>query len=126
MYYLRKFFFICISFDRGFSGTSAVKEFTCNARDLTQFNSWVRKIHWIGYLLQYCWASLVAQLVKSQPAMRETWVQSPGCEDSLEKEKATHSSILVWRIPGLYSPSCRKKSWTHLSNFHFQVLIARV
>ena len=45
------------------------------------------------------WASLVAQLVKNLPAMRETWVQSLGWEDSLEKGKATHSSILAWRIP---------------------------
>ena len=40
------------------------------------------------------WASLVAQ-----PAMQKTWVQSLGWEDALEKEKATHSSILAWRIP---------------------------
>ena len=45
------------------------------------------------------WASLVAQLVKNAPAMRETWVQSLGWEDPLEKGKATHSSILAWRIP---------------------------
>ena len=44
-------------------------------------------------------ASLVAQLVKSLPAMRETWVQSLGWEDSLKNRKATHSSILAWRIP---------------------------
>ena len=49
--------------------------------------------------LQYSWASLVAQLVKNPPAMRETWVRSLGCEDPLEKGKATHSSILAWRIP---------------------------
>ena len=44
-------------------------------------------------------ASLVAQLVKNPPAMRETWVQSLGWEDPLENGKATHSSILAWRIP---------------------------
>ena len=44
-------------------------------------------------------ASLVAQLVKNPPAMQETWVQSLGWEDPLEKGKATHSSILAWRIP---------------------------
>ena len=43
--------------------------------------------------------SLVAQMVKNLPAMRETWVQSLGWEDPLEKEMATHSSILAWRIP---------------------------
>ena len=41
----------------------------------------------------------IAQLVKNPPAMWETWVQSLGWEDPLEKEKATHSSILAWRIP---------------------------
>ena len=45
------------------------------------------------------WGSLVAQLVKNSPAMWETWVQSLGWEDPVEKEKATHSSILAWRIP---------------------------
>ena len=45
------------------------------------------------------WASLVAQLVKNLPAMRETWVPSLGWEDPLEKGKATYSSILAWRIP---------------------------
>ena len=52
-----------------------------------------------GYPLQYFWASLVAHLVKKPPAMWETWVQSLGWEDPLEKGKATHSSILAWRIP---------------------------
>ena len=47
----------------------------------------------------YTWASLVAQLVKNPPAMQETWVQTLGWEDPLVKGKATHSSILPWRIP---------------------------
>ena len=46
----------------------------------------------------------VAQLVKSWPAMWETWVQSLGWEDPLEKEVATHSSILAWRIPRREEP----------------------
>ena len=45
------------------------------------------------------WASLVAQLVKNLSAIRETWVQSLGWEDLLEKGKAANSSILAWRIP---------------------------
>ena len=45
------------------------------------------------------WASLVAQLVKNLPAVWETWVQSLGWEDLLEKGMATHSNILAWRIP---------------------------
>ena len=44
-------------------------------------------------------ASLVAQTVKCLPAMGETWVQSLGREDTLEKEMATHSSIHAWKIP---------------------------
>ena len=51
-----------------------------------------------GYPQQYSWASWVAQLVKNPPAMWETWVQSLGWEDPLEKGTATHSSILAWRI----------------------------
>ena len=51
------------------------------------------------------WASLVAQLVKSPPAMWETWVWSPGWEDLLEKGKATHSSVLAWRTPWSHKES---------------------
>ena len=50
------------------------------------------------------WASLVAQRLKRLPAMRETWVRSMGREDPLEKEMATHSSILAWRIPWAEEP----------------------
>ena len=49
-------------------------------------------------------ASLVAQTVNNLPAMQETWVQSLGWEDPLEKEMATHSSILAWRIPWTEEP----------------------
>ena len=49
-------------------------------------------------------ASLVAQRLKRLPAMRETRVQSLGQEDPLEKEMATHSSILAWRIPWMEEP----------------------
>ena len=60
----------------------------------------------IGYSLQYCWASLVAQLVKNLPAMGETWVQSLVWEDPLQKGKATYSSTPVFwprEFHGLYS-----------------------
>ena len=50
----------------------------------------------MGYLLQYSWASLVAQMVRNLPAMWETGVRSLGWEDPLEKEMATHSSILAF------------------------------
>ena len=49
-------------------------------------------------------ASLVAQRVKNLPAMQETWVRFLGWEDPLEKEMATHSSILAWKIPGMEEP----------------------
>ena len=49
-------------------------------------------------------ASLVAQRLKCLPAMRDTWVRSLGGEDPLEKEMATHSSILAWRIPWTEEP----------------------
>ena len=48
--------------------------------------------------------SLVAQMVKNLPAMKETGVQSLGQEDTLEKGMATHSSILAWRIPWTENP----------------------
>ena len=69
------------------------------------------------YSLQYSWASLMAQLVKNLPAVRETWVRSLGWEDPLEKGKATHSSILTWRIPWIIFHGVAK-SGTQLSNFH--------
>ena len=53
----------------------------------------------LGFLFFLPGNSLVAQLVKNLPAMRETRVQSLGGEDPLEKEMATHSRILAWKIP---------------------------
>ena len=64
------------------------------------------------------WASLVAQLVKNPPAMWDTWVQSLGWKDPLEKGMATHSCIFAWRIPWTewnlegYSPWGHKESAT--------------
>ena len=83
-----------------FPDSSVGKESACNAGDPGSIPGSGRSPgEGIGYPLQYSWASLVTQLVKNPPAMRETWVQSLGWEDSLEKGKATHSSILAWRIP---------------------------
>ena len=65
---------------------------------LVQFLGWEDLLE-KGHPLQYSWASLVPQLVKNPLAMRETWVQFLGWEVPLEKGKATHSSILTWRIP---------------------------
>ena len=53
----------------------------------------------IGYPLHYSWASLVVQMVKNPPVMRETLVRFLGQEDHLVMVKATHASILAWRIP---------------------------
>ena len=64
----------------------------------------------IGYPLQYSCASLVVQLVKNPPAMRETWARSLGWEDPLEKGKATHSSVLAWRISRTVYPSGHQES----------------
>ena len=63
----------------------------------------------------------MAQLVKNPPAKQETWVRSLGGEDPLEKEMATHSSILAWRIPWIEEPVGATvhgvtKNWTQLSD----------
>ena len=57
-----------------------------------------------GYLRMIYWASLVAQRLKRLPGMRETRVRSLGREDPLQKEMATHSSTLAWRIPWREEP----------------------
>ena len=89
----------------GFPGSLAGKESSCNAGDPCSVPGLGRSSEQgIGYPLQYSWASLVAQPVKNPPAMQETWVRSLGYEDPLEKGKATHSSILAWRIPWTEKP----------------------
>ena len=80
----------------GFPNSSVGKESTCNAGDPISIPGSGRSSgEAIVYPFQYSWASLVAQLVRNWPAMQETWVQSLGFEDPLEKGKATHSSILA-------------------------------
>ena len=62
----------------------------------------IKELRWTEmgeFNLDWLRASLVAQTVKCLPTMRETWVQSLGQEDALEKEMAIHSSILPWKIP---------------------------
>ena len=81
-------------------------------------------------MLLFPWASLMTQRVKHLPAMQETWVWSLGWEDSLEKGKATHSSILAWRIPwteepgGLWSMGSQRVGHDWATNTHttYQVL----
>ena len=58
----------------------------------------------LWWLFKFNWASLVAQMVKNPPEMQETHVRSLGQEDPLEKEMATHSCILAWRIPWTEEP----------------------
>ena len=90
----------------GFLHSSVGKESACNARDPGSIPGSGRLLgEGIGYPLQYSWVSLVAQLVKNLPAMREIRVRSPDWKDPLEKGKATQSSILAW-----YSPWCHKES----------------
>ena len=89
-----------LSAQKNFPDSSVGKESACSAGDPGLIPGSGRSPgEGIGYQLQYSWASLVAQLVKNPPAMWETWVWSLDGEEPLEKEKATHSSILAWRIP---------------------------
>ena len=83
----------------GFPDSSVGKESACNAGDPDSIPGLGRSTgEGIGYPLQYSWASLLAELVKNLQAMWETWLQSLGWEDPLEKGTATHSSILAWKI----------------------------
>ena len=76
--------------------SSVGKESVCNAGDPSSISGLGRSAgEGIGYPLQYSWASLVAQLVKNPPAMRETWVRFLGWKDPLEKGKTTHSTVLA-------------------------------
>ena len=99
---------IPIPSQQGFPDSSVGKESACNAGDPSSITGLGRSTgEGIGYPLQYSWASLVAQLVKSLPAMLETWIQSLGWEDPLEKGMATHFSSHEFH--GLYSPRDHKE-----------------
>ena len=83
----------------GFPDSSVGKESACNAGDPGSVLQLGRSPgEGIDYPLQYSWAFLVVQLVKNLPAMWQTWVQSLGWEDPLEKGKATNSSILAYTV----------------------------
>ena len=110
-----------LSISLGFPDSSVDKESTCNAGDPCLIPASGRSSgEGIGYPLLYSWAFLVAWLVKNLPAMQETWVQSLDWEDPLEKGKATHSSILTWRIPWTIVHGVTN-SWAQLSDFHFYI-----
>ena len=92
----------------------------CNSWGRTESDT-TERLNWCKMILNILGirASLVAQLVKNLPVMQETWVQSLGWEDPLEKGTATHSSILAWRIPWTCIVHGVAKSRTRLSDFHF-------
>ena len=105
-----------------FPGSLAGKESTCNAGDpglIPGLGSSPGEE--IGYPPQYSSASLVAQTLKNPPAMQETWLWSLGWEDPLKEGMATHSSVLVLRIPidrGAWWTMVHgvPNSWTQLSD----------
>ena len=110
---------------RGFPHIPVGKEFRSNAGDPGLIPGLGKSTgKGIGYPLQYTWASLVFQLGKNPPAMRETWVRSLGWGYPLEKGKATQSSILAWRIP--WTVHGVTKSGTRLSDFRFHFSVFRV
>ena len=103
----------------GFPHSSVGKESACNAGDPGTIPGLGRcPGKGIGYPLQYSWVSLVAQLVKNLPAMRETWVWSLGWEDPWKRERLPTPVFWPEEFHRLYSPWARKESGT-LSNFHF-------
>ena len=103
----------------GFPDSSFGKQSTCNARDPASIPGLGRSAgEGIGYPFQYSWASLVGQLVKNLPAMRETWVQSLGWEDPLDEgigyslQYSGLENSMDCIVHGL------AKSQTQLSNFN--------
>ena len=105
--------------NQGFPHSSVGKESACNAGDLGSIPGLGRSTEeGIGSPLQNSWASLVAQLVKNPPAMQETWVRSLSWEDSLEKGKATHSSVRVWSIPWTIQSTGLQSQTQQLSHTH--------
>ena len=104
---------------QSFPDSSIVKESACNAGDSDSIPGSGRSAgEGIGYPLQYSWASLVAKLVKNPPAIWETWVQSLGLEDPLQKGMANHSRILAWRIPGTVESDTTE--WLSLTQSYIQ------
>ena len=103
-----------------FPDSSVDKESACNAGDPGSISGSGRSTgEGIGYPHKYSWASLVAQLVKNRTAVWETWVRSPGWEDPLRKGTATHSSILVRKIPW----GSKELDTTERLSRHFTALI---
>ena len=98
----------------GFPGSSAGQESAYNAGDPGSIpGSGSSPREGIGYPLQYSWAILVGQMIKNPPVMRETLVRSLGQEDPLEKEMATHSNTLAWKMPWMEKPGVYYSPWGH-------------
>ena len=95
-------------FSRGFPDSSVGEESTCNAGDPSLIpGSEGSAREWIGYPHQYSWASLVAQLIKNPPAIRETWVRSLGWDqprDPWRRERLPTPVFWPGEFRGLYSP----------------------
>ena len=105
---------------QGCLGGSVGKEPACDTGDPGSIPGLGRSAgEGTGYPLQCYWASLVAQMEKNPPAMRETWVPSLGWEGSLEKGQAIHSSILAWRIPWTVHGVAKSQTWLNDFHFHF-------
>ena len=117
------YYYIC-----SFPDISVGKESTCNAGDSGSISGSGRSPgEGIGYPLQYSWASLVAQLVKNPPVMRETWVRSLGWEDSLEEGRLPTPAFWTGEFHGQYSPWCRKESdTTEQLSLHFTAAIYKI
>ena len=79
-------------------GTSETQRFNVSTESAHSLRQ-VRDKDFFGGMFTTIGASFVAQLVKNLPVVQETWARSLGWKDPLEKGKATHSSILAWRIP---------------------------
>ena len=101
----------------GFSDSSPGKESACNAGDPSSISrSGKSPGEGIGYLFQYSWASLVAQMVKNETTMWETWVQSLGWEDPLEEGIWQPTPVFLLENPhgqrslAVYSPQGHKES----------------
>ena len=96
---------------------SVSTEAACHAKDVGSISGSGRPLE-KGYATQssILGASLVAQMVNNPTAMRETWVRSLGWEDPLKKGKATHSSILTWRIPWTEPGRLQSMGWQRVGH----------
>ena len=104
--------------------SSVGKESPCNAGDSGSIPGLGKSAgEGIGYPSQYSWASLVAQMVKNPPTVRETWLRSLGWKAPLEKGVATHSSILGQRsLVGCSPWGCKESDMTERLSVKFSVM----